>query len=141
MPHYCRICTRYRSNEKFSGRGHRDHICKDCQRLPREERDRIDRLNELDNFLNQSHISPKNIARLEVLTQHGSGEVRELAKLLLEVARLTPYKRRRWKILAQKDPILLSKVKPLCSEYGYDCEIVPDDIPDPQEFVDSDLPF
>jgi|ERR1700751_4287931 len=87
MPHYCRICARYRRNEKFSGRGHRDHICKDCQRLPREERDRVDRLNELDNFLNQSLISPKNIARLEVLTQHGGGEVRELAKLLLEVAR------------------------------------------------------
>ena len=109
--------------------------------MPREERDRIDRLNELDNFLNQSHISPKNIARLEVLTQHCSGEVRELAKLLLEVARLTPHKRRRWKILAQKDPILLSKVKPLRYEYGYDCEHVPDDIPDSPDFVDSDLPF
>jgi hypothetical protein len=141
MPHYCRICDRYRRNEKFSGRGHRDHICKDCQRLPREERDRIDCLDELDNFLNQSHISPKNIARLEVLTQHGSGEVRKLAKLLLEVARLTPHKRRRCKILAQKDPILLSKVKPLRDEYGYDCENVPDDIPDSLDFVDSDLPF
>jgi hypothetical protein len=141
MPHYCRICDRYRRNEKFSGRGHRDHICKDCQRLPREERDRIHCLDELGNFLNQSHISPKNIARLEVLTQHGSGEVRELAKLLLEVARLTPHKRRRCKILAQKDPILLSKVKPLRDEYGYDCENVPDEIPDSLDFVDSDLPF
>ena len=89
--------------------------------MPREERDRVDRLNELDNFLNQSLISPKNIARLEVLTQHGGGEVRELAKLLLEVARLTPHKRRRWKILAQKDPILLSKVKPLCLESPRTC--------------------
>jgi hypothetical protein len=93
MPHYCRICDRCRANEKFSGRGHRDHICKDCQRLPREERDRIDRLNEVDNFLSQSHISPKNIARLQVLTQHASVEVRELAQLVLEVARLPPHKR------------------------------------------------
>jgi len=54
---------------------------------------------------------------------------------------LTPHKRRRWIILAQKDPILLSKVKPLRYEYGYDCEHVPDDIPDSPDFVDSDLPF
>jgi hypothetical protein len=64
-----------------------------------------------------------------------------LAKLLLEVARLTPYKRRRWKILAQKDPILLLKVKPLRNEYGYDCENIPDGIPDSQDFADADLPF
>lgn len=28
--HYCRICGRYRANEKFSGKGHRTHVCKDC---------------------------------------------------------------------------------------------------------------
>ena len=30
--HYCRICGRNRPNEKFSGNGHRIHICKDCAR-------------------------------------------------------------------------------------------------------------
>lgn len=30
--HYCRICGRRRANEKFSGRGHARHICKDCER-------------------------------------------------------------------------------------------------------------
>lgn len=30
--HYCRVCGRYRANEKFSGKGHRHHICKDCNR-------------------------------------------------------------------------------------------------------------
>jgi hypothetical protein len=28
--HYCRICRSYRANEKFSGKGHRTHVCKDC---------------------------------------------------------------------------------------------------------------
>jgi hypothetical protein len=28
--HYCRICQQYRANEKFSGRGHAAHICKEC---------------------------------------------------------------------------------------------------------------
>jgi hypothetical protein len=30
--HFCKICQRYRANEKFGGRGHAQHICKDCQR-------------------------------------------------------------------------------------------------------------
>ena len=30
MGHYCRICGRTRANEKFSGKGHKNHICKDC---------------------------------------------------------------------------------------------------------------
>ncbi|PMC35753.1 hypothetical protein CJ195_18420 [Bacillus sp. UMB0899] len=29
--HYCFGCDRYRANEKFSGKGHRQHICKDCK--------------------------------------------------------------------------------------------------------------
>lgn len=37
--HYCRICGRRRANEKFGGRGHALHTCKDCQReLKREAR-------------------------------------------------------------------------------------------------------
>jgi len=31
--HYCKICGKYKANEKFSGRGHTTHICKDCSRL------------------------------------------------------------------------------------------------------------
>jgi len=30
--HYCRVCGRHRANEKFSGKGHAQHICKDCAR-------------------------------------------------------------------------------------------------------------
>lgn len=33
--HYCKICGRYRANEKFSGKGHRQHICKECKRNPK----------------------------------------------------------------------------------------------------------
>lgn len=30
MGHYCRICGRTRANEKFTGKGHKNHVCKDC---------------------------------------------------------------------------------------------------------------
>lgn len=30
MGHYCRICGRTRANEKFTGKGHKNNVCKDC---------------------------------------------------------------------------------------------------------------
>lgn len=36
--HYCKICGRYRANEKFGGKGHREHICKDCNRDIQEQK-------------------------------------------------------------------------------------------------------
>ncbi len=35
--HFCWCCGRIRPNEKFSGRGHSRHICKECQKLGKEE--------------------------------------------------------------------------------------------------------
>jgi hypothetical protein len=99
MGQFCRICGRLRPNEKFSGRGHRQHVCKDCQRMPREKRDRIERLDELLGLLDQSHISDKNVKRLKTLALHPLPEVRTLAALVLDIARAHPFKRRRWRHL------------------------------------------
>lgn len=30
--HYCKICSEYKSNESFSGKGHANHICKRCSK-------------------------------------------------------------------------------------------------------------
>ena len=135
MPHYCRICGRNRANEKFSGRGHRDHICKDCQRLPRDQREYVDRMDELYGFLEQSNISRKNIIRLEILAQHVNNDVRHLAMLILEVARVKPHKRRRWKFLAHNHFGLYVRLKEL---WGDDA---PDEVPDFPDLADSDVPF
>jgi len=37
MGHCCRICGRERANEKFSGKGHASHVCKDCASEQRAE--------------------------------------------------------------------------------------------------------
>jgi hypothetical protein len=34
---YCWSCGRRRANERFSGRGRRQHLCNDCKRLGKEE--------------------------------------------------------------------------------------------------------
>jgi len=36
--HLCRVCGRQRANERFSGKGHAKHVCKDCDRAERRAR-------------------------------------------------------------------------------------------------------
>lgn len=111
MGHYCRYCDRIRANEKFSGKGHRNHVCKDCQHLPKPERDLIDWRDEVFGFLRQRNISLKNMARLETMIAEADPETRRLAEIVLEVARVKPHKRRRLKVLAEKRPDLLDELE------------------------------
>ena len=64
MGHYCWVCGRIRANEKFSGKGHRTHVCKDCARMPKPNRDVIEQEEEIYHMLAQSNIAKKNITRL-----------------------------------------------------------------------------
>ncbi len=93
MGHYCRICGRSRPNERFSGKGHRIHVCKACQRLPKAEREYIEIMDELSGFLEQSNISRKNVIRLTELCEYSNLKVRDRASLILEIARVKPHKR------------------------------------------------
>lgn len=107
MGHYCRICGRIRPNERFSGHGHRIHICRKCANLPKPIRDAILQRQELELFMRQSHISKKNVARLKVLAASDNPETAALAQIVLEVAQVTPHKRRRFKVLKKEHPELL----------------------------------
>ena len=110
MGHYCRICGRIKPNEKFSGKGHRTHICKKCAQRPKEEIEEIEQGQEIYNFLSQSHISKKNITRLNILKKSENTKISESASIVLEVAKIRPYKKRRLKILAGENRPLLKKL-------------------------------
>jgi len=109
MGHFCYICQRVRANERFSGRGHRDHVCKDCARLPRETRKELEILSELERMLHQSHISERNQDRLLSLTQHPAPKVVRTATVLLEPARSYPFRRRRL-VRLRRNPDLLRRL-------------------------------
>jgi hypothetical protein len=111
MGHYCRICGRERANEQFSGKGHRIHVCKRCRAKPATERRAIEDQDDIFRFLKQSHISEKNVIRLRQMEKSDNPQVASLAGIVLEVARLKPYKTRRLKFLARKHPELLRKLE------------------------------
>jgi ribosome-binding protein aMBF1 (putative translation factor) len=111
MGHYCRICGRERPNEQFSGKGHRIHVCKRCKARPESERQAIEDKDDIFAFLEQSRISEKNVAHLERMAKSNNPQVASLAAIVLDVARVKPYKTRRLKFLAQKHPELLGKLR------------------------------
>lgn len=111
MGHYCRICGRQRPNEQFSGKGHRIHVCKRCQAKPKSERQVIENMDEISRFMRQSHISEKNVVRLEQMVKSENSHVASLAAIVLRVARVKPYRTRRLKFLAQSHPELLRELE------------------------------
>jgi len=111
MAHHCRICGRHRANEKFSGKGHQIHICKDCVRLPREERQAIEEEQEIWGFLSQSNISKKNLSRLKRLAASPNEEIAGIARLVLEIGRVHPQRKGRLRFLARERKDLLDQIE------------------------------
>ena len=111
MGHYCRICGRERANEKFSGKGHRIHVCKDCMRLPKGEKQAIEEEQEIWGYLSQSNISAKNLSRLKKLAASSNEEIANMARLVLEIERMHPQKRNRIRFLARERRDLLDQLE------------------------------
>lgn len=111
MPHYCWMCDCSRPNEAYSGRGHRDHVCRECQRLPAEEKSRFGALRTMDDMLEESRISEKNVGYLTSLLASPSSDVVERAKIMLQIARLKPGKRKRYRHLRQHEELWSSMVR------------------------------
>ena len=106
MGYYCRYCGRTRRNEKFSGKGRKKGICKDCTSIPRAERDKIDRMEALWGFVDQSRISEKNLAYLRECRQHADSEVQHLALLLIKLREVSPHRKKRWRKVKHAAPSL-----------------------------------
>jgi len=66
---------------------------------------------EIFGYLKQSHISDKNVKRLKQLVDSESDKIAKLANIVLEVADVKPYKRRRLKVLARERRDLLQKLE------------------------------
>lgn len=93
--------------------------------MPKEKRDEIGQSDEIFGFMEQSHISDRNVARLRTLTVSPNPQVAQLAALVLEVALVKPYKKRRLKVLAQTRKDLIEKLRQagLIADWDFDDEM------------------
>lgn len=82
--HYCWCCELRRPNERFGGRGHRDHLCRDCQRLPAEERAYRQAVRNMRRLVDwEGLIRRKARPQLDPFLNHPLGSVRSHAEELL----------------------------------------------------------
>ena len=110
MGRTCRICGRGRANENFGGKGYSASVCRDCRKLPKTQQALILATDEVWGFLEQTNISAKNIARLETLASIEDAAFQKLRMLVLDVARVRPRKRKRWKNVWLEHPDLYRRV-------------------------------
>ncbi|MBR2767497.1 MAG: hypothetical protein IKD68_01050 [Solobacterium sp.] len=80
--HYCIVCGRRRPNEKFSGKGHARHICRDCQKLTAEKKEEILLINKIWNTA--AHMNRKNRSWLEEMKNDPRERVSKAAEAALE---------------------------------------------------------
>lgn len=82
--HYCRLCGERKANEKFSGKGHAKHICKECDALPQEKKNELQYINRI---LGIAGKYPRSKPDWELLRKYARStkypEAAELAKDIL----------------------------------------------------------
>lgn len=78
--HFCWVCGCVRSNESFSGRGHRRHVCRDCKRLVPARLEALQTIRNMERELRGKWRRNQRVrGRLEALVMHPTLEVRAFA--------------------------------------------------------------
>jgi len=79
--------------------------------MPKAERCHIEAMDRMWDFLFwQKHISAKNIAQLTEFAEAEDPKVSQFASVVLELARLRPYRRKRYRALRRTHPELLQRL-------------------------------
>ena len=79
--HYCWACSRVRANERFSGGGHKHHVCRECQKLGRDELAYRQAVRDIDRCLKFGGGIRRNQRKaFDRFLQHANSRVREYAQ-------------------------------------------------------------
>lgn len=82
--HYCKICGERKANEKFSGKGHAAHICKECSALPQEKKNELQYINQIDRIAGKYPRSRQDWEFLEKISKNRKyPEAAEFAQMIL----------------------------------------------------------
>jgi len=77
--HYCWVCGTHKAHEKFSGRGHATHMCKQCHALPVAERNEMVAARKAENMAFR-HLNEQEIKWLRKRMNDPRQEVRDAAR-------------------------------------------------------------
>lgn len=133
---YCWVCGRIRPNERFSGGGHRQHICRDCKKHGPEELAYLQEIRNVERCLYFGRLRRNQRKTFDKFLSHSNPRVREYAqriKLDLDRERLA------WRAALAEDERLLEEHM---EKIGLDLsdELIPERAADGSGYVE-DIPF
>lgn len=89
--HYCKICGERKANEKFSGKGHAVHICKECWPLPAEVQSDMKRIRDVERIFGKYPLSRQDWELLEKYAKkYADKESGQFAQSMLDDLRAKP---------------------------------------------------
>src|SRR5689334_19120825 len=106
--HYCWVCGEHKANEKFSGRGHATHMCKQCHAMPVSERNEMVAVRKAENMAFR-YLSEQEIKWLRKKRNDPRPEVREAARLAYDI-KFPHHDRDLEKLTELKMPVLFSEL-------------------------------
>jgi len=82
--HFCWACGRIRANERFGGGGHAHHVCRDCQKLGKEELEYRQASRDLGRLVTWDGMIPrKHKKSFDRFLNHSNPRIREQAQTML----------------------------------------------------------
>ena len=78
--HYCWACDRHLPNERFSGRNHPRHLCRECAKLGREELAYRQGLRDIDRLTRWGAVKRKDRTAWQRFLEHENPEIRRYAQ-------------------------------------------------------------
>jgi uncharacterized membrane protein YukC len=132
--HFCWSCRGVLPNERFSGRGHARHVCKQCQKLGPEELAYRSAARNMERLLNWDRtIRRKRRQEFERFLQHSNPRVRRYAE---ELSECDASRRREIREEREAEEDCLERIE----DTVWQEEMDPNKA-EPALFEDEDLPF
>ena len=78
--HFCWVCGQHKAHEKFSGKGHANHMCKQCHGLPVTERNKMVAVRKAENMAHR-YLNEQEIKWLRKKMNDPRQEVRDAARV------------------------------------------------------------
>lgn len=136
--HYCWVCERCRPNEKFSGKGHRRHVCKDCAKLGPDGLAYRRSVLALERCVTREGFIPRRQrASFERFLQHDDLRIRAMAERLQQADKEN---RERWRAEREAEDLVVG-FDALVLDGDDAGPLADDDLDYYREADDSDIPF
>ena len=134
--HYCWSCQRVLPNERFSGSGYRQHLCKACSKLGKEELEYRQAVRNIERCLGwDGRVRPRQRKSFERFREHPNERVRKYVEKLEEL--WAKEQRREWFELLRRDE---EAFEAYCEEF-VDGEPPIPELRSYDGFEDDEIPF